>query len=44
MNVLWRRFDGSTGYIGRSFALGEILTAIGVMRDKTGAFEVVLPR
>src|SRR6266849_4752270 len=25
-------------------ALGEILTAIGVMRDKTGAFEVVLAR
>ena len=25
-------------------ALGQILTAIGVMRDKTGAFEVVLAR
>jgi deazaflavin-dependent oxidoreductase (nitroreductase family) len=25
-------------------ALGQILTAIGVMRDKTGAFEVVLVR
>ena len=25
-------------------ALGQILTAIGVMRDKSGAFEVVLAR